>query len=161
VSRDSHRAAVYDCEALVSAVLDRGGPVDFHGSTLDVGRDVRFGDIASVRRWLAWVREMSWGYGDTPPVTVRERKGTARAHWEPPGTIAIPTSGSRFAMRALVVTHEYAHHVTHHRHHDAAAHGSEFRAVYCDLVERAISPEAALLLRDAFHNAGLSGVPRC
>lgn len=157
MNRDSNRSLVYDCEATVAAVLDRGGTVDFHGSMLDVSRDVRFADIESVQRWLDQVRSTSWGYSDTPQVHVRARKGVTRAHWEAPGTIAIPTAGDRFALRALYVAHEYAHHVTHYRDAGSPAHGPDFCRLYCDLVDHAVSPEAGLLLRDAFHNEGLLG----
>jgi putative metallohydrolase (TIGR04338 family) len=46
------RSAVYSAEDQWSAVLDRGGVVDFFGSRIDVPQQRRFGDLASVRRYV-------------------------------------------------------------------------------------------------------------
>lgn len=128
-------------------LLDTGGAVQFMGSTLTMPVERRFGDVDSVRRYLGSVRERPWGHPDVPMPGVRLRKGHTRAHWQD-GVIALPDGiGTRgWAMREVVVLHEYAHHVTWHVH-SATGHGEFFQDVYLGLLESAVGPEAAFVLR--------------
>ena len=87
---------------------------------------------------------------------VRLRRGTAKAHWEAPGTIAVPDAA--WARRELIVLHEYAHHVVWHRSGGLDdGHGPPFCRVMADLVRSAVGPSTGLLLTDAFYRAGLFG----
>jgi putative metallohydrolase (TIGR04338 family) len=54
-----------------------------------------------------------------------------------------------------VVLHELTHHLVAHAHPGVAAHGPEFCGDEVLLVENALGPEAALLLRAAFDGSGI------
>ncbi len=79
----------------------------------------------------------------------------SRAHYEPPGTIAVPVAG-RWALRELVLCHELAHHVTFHCSGGAEepGHGRAFVDVYVTLAGVVIGPEVAVLLRAGLDQAG-------
>jgi len=153
---DTDRSAVYDAEALVAGMVDRGAEVRFHGTRLIPEPDRRFGQVADIDRYLRWVRAHSWGYPETPAPVVRERRGTAKAAWESPGTIAVPDAA--WARRELVVLHEYAHHAVWHTAAPGdTRHSAQFCRVLADLVRNAVGPSTGLLLTDAFFGAGLMG----
>lgn len=149
---DARRAAVYAAEDQLGSLLDRGGRLDFHGSVLDLPRQRRLADLAAVEDYLAAMRRQHWGASHTPPPRVRARRGTRRAHWEAPDTIALPPT-TDWALRELVILHEYAHHVTWHDH-GKADHGPNFQDTLTELVSHAIAPAAALVLRAAYHGSG-------
>ena len=138
---------VYDAENTLLFMLDNGGTVQFLGSSLTLPVERRFGDLEGVRRYLREVRRRPWGHPQTPEPRVRVRKGHTKAHWSE-DTIAIPDGiGERgWAMREVVVLHEYAHHVAWHEH-AATGHGRDFQEVYLGLLENAVAPEAALIVR--------------
>ncbi|MCW2777221.1 MAG: hypothetical protein JWN17_946, partial [Frankiales bacterium] len=79
---------------------------------------------------------------------LRVRRGVKAAHWEPPGTIAlpVPVHGEPWALRESVLLHELAHHVGG-RTGLAAGHRPPFPALVLLLVAAALGPEAALALR--------------
>lgn len=158
--RDSHRAGVYAAEDQVSAALERGGTVDFFGSTLTLPVERRFADLASVQRYVDAVLALP-GVSERWPralaVRVRERAGAAKATYQRTGqVIAIPLAGPppRWAAREMVILHELAHHLTYSRGDDVAAHGPEFVGDFETLVGIVIGPEVALLLRAAFDGTG-------
>ncbi|MSV74927.1 MAG: TIGR04338 family metallohydrolase, partial [Actinobacteria bacterium] len=86
VQRDADRAAVYAAEDQWTAAIDRGGPIDFFGSRLQLPVQTRFGSLEAVERYVEHLATMHPG---VPSVTVRHRKGKARAHYSA-GVIAIP-----------------------------------------------------------------------
>ncbi len=139
--------ALYAAEDTLMFLLDNGGSATFMGSTLTMPVERRFGDIGSVRRYLLRVRECAWGYPEVPAPAVRLRKGHTRAHWSN-DVIAVPDGiGAKgWAMREVVVLHEYAHHVTWHIHR-VTGHGPQFQEVYLGLLENAIGAEASFVLR--------------
>jgi putative metallohydrolase (TIGR04338 family) len=160
---DSRRSRVYAAEDQVARLLDRaaaGSPtVDFFGSTLTVPPERRFADVASVQLWVDRVLaldEVRRRWPSTPACRVRSRRGESRAHYQPPGEIAVPVR-SRWALRELVLCHELAHHLTWH---EAAAprgtpgHGAAFLEAYPALVEIVIGAEVALLLRAGLDQTG-------
>lgn len=149
---DRRRSAVYAAEAMVVAMIDRGDDVDFHGARVSIGPDRKFGQVADIERYLTWVRSHEWGAPEVPDVRVRQRRGATKAVWEAPDCIAIPDAA--WARREMVVLHEYAHHVVWHRA-GGSEHGAKFCLAFADLVRNAVSPEAGLLITDAFHQAGL------
>ncbi len=153
--RDTSRAGVYSAEDQVIAVLDRGGVVDFHGSTFDVPRQRRFGDLTAASAYLNAVRRCSWGYSDTPAPNLRHRRGPGRAHWMAPDTIALPQDAA-WAMTELVLLHEYAHHVNWH-HNGSSGHDQGYRDIMLNLVAEALAPQVATLLLAAYHSAGAWG----
>jgi putative metallohydrolase (TIGR04338 family) len=143
---------LYAAEDTLLFMLDAGGTAQFLGSSITLPVERRFGNVQGVRDYLGAVRRRPWGYPHTPEPVVRVRKGHTKAHWSD-GTIAIPDGiGDRgWAMREVVVLHEYAHHVTWHVH-GAHGHGQEFQQVYLALLEAAVGPEAAFIVR-----VGLAG----
>lgn len=156
---------VYAAEDQWAAVLDRGGTVDFFGSRLDVAPQRRLGDLEAIRAYARWAVDLPAvraAYPAAGPVAVRERSGQRRAHYEPdPPMIAIPLREG-WATRESVVLHELAHHLA-----CSAApagrgrrdwHGRGFRQAMCLLVEAALGPSAALLLRAGYEEAGLPTV---
>ncbi|MFT4087830.1 MAG: TIGR04338 family metallohydrolase, partial [Gordonia sp. (in: high G+C Gram-positive bacteria)] len=135
-------SAVYDAERLWSAMLDRGGVVDFHGSHLQIPMQKRFADVPSAQRYADGllasdvVRE---AYPAAGPVRVRERRGQTRAHYEPgTSTIAVPM-GDRTYGRESVLLHETAHHLSASAGLSASAsgtrwHGAQFQDAMLFLV---------------------------
>lgn len=192
---DSQRSRVYEAEALVRRIFDRAGQfpmVQVAGSTITIPMERKFGSVASVQTYLdllgalPWVRQR-WPAA-TRPVLVRARAGQQRAHYEPVGAVvALPTParGLSWAMRELVVLHEYAHHLGPsiwngrpaqsldneiERPADQAGpgprdraqpsgapayHGPEFTERLVELVSGVIAPEAALLLRVTMSESGI------
>jgi putative metallohydrolase (TIGR04338 family) len=158
--------AVYAAEDQWSAVLDRGGPVDFFGSTLDVAPQRRFADRAAIQAYCTAVLALPAvrsAYPLAGPVTVRERAGQTRAHYEPAcAVVAIPLQ-SGWAGRESVVLHELAHHLDlGPRGADGPAgpaaqrtHGPGFRAAMELLVREVLGESAALLLRAGYDAAGV------
>jgi putative metallohydrolase (TIGR04338 family) len=145
---DRERSAVYAAEDQWSSILDRGGRVDFFGSTLQIAPQLRFADLASVARYVdvALARIQFTG----APVTVRHRKGGTRAHYSD-GVIALPMH-RLWSGREAVVLHELAHHLNAGQE---PAHGSTYRMHMISLAEAVQSPESALILSTAYGEAGL------
>jgi putative metallohydrolase (TIGR04338 family) len=165
--RDTRRSRVYAAEDQVARLLDRAAAgtrtVDFFSSTLTLPPERRFADLASVQRWVKTVLDLGpvgQRWPGTPVCAVRTRRGATRAHYEAPGTIAVPVS-ARWALRELVLCHELAHHLVFHDPSVAAdvpAHGGDFVEAYIDLARIVLGPEVALLLRAGFDQAGTTGV---
>jgi putative metallohydrolase (TIGR04338 family) len=151
---------VYAAEEQWGRQLARGGTVDFFGSPLEIPQERRFADIDAVQRYVDAVLGLIGvvtRWPGVPPVRVRERAGNGRAHYSE-GVIALPLQGlvgERWAARESVVLHELTHHLVAHSHHGVAAHGPEFCGDEVLLVEIALGPEAALLLRAAFDGSGI------
>lgn len=149
---------MYAAEDHVGRMLERGGVVEFFGSTLTLPIERRFADIASVQRYVDTVLQVL-GNGNMvlPPVHVRERAGHSRAHYEAGvrarlAVIAVPlhlVDGRRWAARESVVLHEIAHHMCANDPlaRGQSAHGESFCGHLLALHERVIGPESALLLR--------------
>jgi len=93
------------------------------------------------------------------PVRVRSRRGHRKAHYEfgelpQRGVIAIPPreAGGTWSLRAAVVLHEVAHHLT-----GSEGHGPEFRTTFLRLLEDLGLPVQADLLHMAYRSQGLDG----
>lgn len=153
--------AVYAAEDQWSALLDRGGPVDFFGSRIDVPLQRRFADVASVQAYADAALATPFavqGFPAAGPVRVREREGQRGAHYEPAtATIAIPLR-TLWAGREAVVLHEVAHHLACSTGIEAGSrrwHGPEFLSTMCGLVAQVLGEPAALLLRAGYDAAGV------
>lgn len=145
---DRERAAVYAAEEQWSSILDRGGRIDFFGSTLHIAPQLRFADVPSVQRYVDRVLTRMDYRGSE--LTVRARKGGARAHYSD-GVIALPIQHV-WSGRESVVLHEVAHHLNADKR---PAHGPDFRSCMLTLVECVQSAESALILSTAYREAGL------
>ena len=154
---DRMRSHVYMAEDQFSAVMNRGGLVDFFGSHIDIPIQRRFGGIDSVKGYVeSVIAVMTETYPLLPTPRVRIRKGSTRAHYEfPTHTIAIPVS-DQWALRETVVLHECAHHLTWFKYGaNTASHGSEFTASMLELVSRILGEGPALLLRAGYQELGV------
>lgn len=154
---DWQKPRVYESEWLVRRVLDTGGTVEICGSTMTLPPEIKFGDLASIERYVRHVEAQDWyqrAFPDVTPLAVVERRGRStaekqrqpHAHYQC-GAIHIPvTTWSRgdWAMRELVVLHEIAHHLSARDYH-----GPAFAGAFIYLVTHAVGPEAGFLLADA------------
>lgn len=150
MTRDVDKSRVYAAEGRIQRMLDRGATVQIHGSTLTLEPEFRFGNLDAVRTFVAGVQAMDWyreRYPDAEPLTVRQRRGDTRGHYErATSTIALHDNervGVAFALRALYVLHEMSHHVT------LDGHGPEFRREYVEHVRQVIGEAVAFVLADA------------
>ncbi|WP_319453158.1 MULTISPECIES: TIGR04338 family metallohydrolase [unclassified Mycobacterium] len=158
-------SAVYGAEHQWSAVLDRGGIVNFHGSHIYVPIQKRFADIPSIQRYVDTVLAMDSvrdKYPNAGPVRVRERRGQHSAHYEPSTAIVAIPMGDRVFGRESTVLHELAHHVSVSEGLPATPsgtrwHGTEFRDAMLFLVTIVLGEAAALLLRAGYHSSGVRG----
>lgn len=156
-ARDGQRARVYEAEGIVARMFDRRHDfpvVDAFGSRVVVPDDRKFGDIASIQRYVDAVLALDWVRQPAPgPVTVRARAGAAKAEYEfATRSIAVPPHrvGGQWAMRELVVLHELAHHLA-----GEPDHGPAFVAQLLELVDGIVGAEAAFLLRAGLLDAGV------
>ena len=148
--RDAERGRTYDAEFQVREVFSRPGTmIEIAGTTFLTPEERKFGRVEDIQRYVDAVLAH---VDHDRPVKVRVRKGIHQAHYEPLNeTIAIPEAV--WAMREIVVLHEIAHHLTKH---SAPSHGPAFRTALCDLLERALAPEARFLMQMAFWDHGLT-----
>lgn len=162
--RDGQRSRVYAAEAQVARIIDARleyPRISLFGSDVVVPDDRKFGDLDSVQRYVAAVRELNWVQTRWPeaadqPVFVRARAGATKAHYEPAtSTIALPPfhQGGGWALRELVVLHELAHHFTDG---SLPMHGSDFVANLLVLVAELLGPEAEFLLRTTYLENGVT-----
>lgn len=162
--RDGQRSGVYAAEAQVVRIVD--ARLDFptiavFGSVLVVPDDRKFGDVAAVQRYVDAVLQLNWVRARWPAaarqaVSVRPRRGTSKAHYEPvTATIALPPfeRGGGWGLRELVVLHELAHHLD-----DTAgpAHGPGFVSCMLTLVSNLLGDEAEFLLRTTYLENGVA-----
>jgi putative metallohydrolase (TIGR04338 family) len=156
VTRDSQRQKVYDAEKAVDRLFDSGvDKVEIFGSTITPPPERKFGDLAAVENYLAWIAQQGWyrrHYGSFGIPAVRRRKGLTKAHYEH-GTIAmpVPKHGIPATLRETYALHELAHHLTP----GDPGHGPEFAGVMQHLVREAMGPEAGLILAAAFDAGGV------
>ena len=160
-SRDAQRSRVYRAEDAWAARLDaaRRGAVlaTVGGSSVILPAERRLGSLEAARDYAGAVLtlpEVVEVVGDVRPPALRPRRGSRAAHWEPPGTVALPVPehGEPWALRETVLLHELAHHVgeTTSRSH---GHRPPFPAVVLLLVSAVLGQEAALALRVDYGSA--------
>lgn len=152
---DRQRSRVYAAEDAWALRLDaarRGAALaEVAGSRLVLPAEKHFGTLEAAQAWCD--AHLPAGL---PPVRVRRRKGQAKAHWEAPGTIALPApeTGLPWALRETVLLHELAHHVAFHRS-GGTDHGPGFASTMLELVEQVLGAEAALALRVDYGEHGV------
>lgn len=156
--RDSQRTRVYRAEDAWAARLDaaRLGATlaTVGGSSLLLPAERRFGDLEAAHDYCVRVLalpEVRGAVGEIAPPSLRRRRGVQKAHWEPPGVIAlpVPVHGEPWGLRETVLLHELAHHVGETTGH-ARGHRSPFPAVVLLLVAAVLGEQAAFALRVAY-----------
>lgn len=157
-TRDAQRARVYRAEDVWAAQLDaaRLGAqlATVGGSAVLLPAERRLGSLDAAADYAARVLalpEVVEVLGTVPPPRLRTRRGAGRAHWEPPGTIAlpVPAHGEPWALRETVLLHELAHHLAELTG-TARGHRPPFPAVVLLLTAAVLGAEAALALRVAY-----------
>ena len=154
-ARDQQRSRVYRAEDAWAARLDAArlgaARATVAGSSVLLPAERRLGSLDAAAAYAARVLALPAvvaALGDVTPPSLRVRRGVRAAHWEPPGTIAlpVPVHGEPWALRETVLLHELAHHVgeTSGRSH---GHRAPFPALVLLLVEAVLGPEAAFALR--------------
>ena len=154
-TRDRQRSRVYRAEDAWAARLDaarRGAPLaTVGGSSVVLPAERRFGSVKAAQAYVARVLALPEVFavlGPVEPPAWRQRRGARAAHWEPPGTIAVPVPphGEPWALRETVVLHELAHHVGELTGR-ARAHAPPFPALVLLLADAVLGEEAAFALR--------------
>lgn len=148
---DKGRAAVYIaewnlCDVMKTADVTENRSYDFYGSMLQLPIERKFASLDSIETYCSAVLRLAQVLERYPvsarrPVTVRHRRGDRAAHYERSGVIAINATGSRWALRELVVLHELAHHLT-----PGDLHWEKWRKAFVFLVTECIGPEVGIIL---------------
>jgi putative metallohydrolase (TIGR04338 family) len=152
--RDAQRARVYRAEDAWAARLDaarRGAALaTVGGSAVVLPAERRLGSLEAAADYAARVvalPEVTAAFGPVANPALRPRRGVRSAHWEPPGTIALPVPehGEPWALRETVLLHELAHHLGETTGR-SRGHRPPFPAVVLLLTRAVLGDEAALAL---------------
>ncbi len=138
---------VYAVEDRIKRWTSLPNPVHVWGSPWDIEPVAMFTDIKHIQEYVDRV----CAHVEVRPVTVRERRGAAMAHYSC-GVIAVPPRdiGGAWAHTELVVLHELAHHLA-----NGDRHGPVFRRALVDLFDATGKPILARMALMAFAEAGL------
>lgn len=159
--KDFQKSLVYKGEqdlrkVWTSAIKHNVATVEFAGARFSPPVERKFGDLASIQRYIDLVLGLNWVRATWDrayfPITVRRRKGTKFATYQH-GEIAIPDQVD-WAMRELVVLHEIAHHLS-----PGAKHGPKFVGTFVALVTEILGPEAGFMLRVSMLDNGAQEQP--
>lgn len=158
---DYGRAALYAAEQQLCRMLEQaraGVVIELFSSNIVLPVEQKFQSLQSVGDYLADVHSrtlLRLPRLPAHPPSLRERRGQTKAHYElESNLIALPIDGD-WALREVVVLHEYAHFVTWQLYPEVAAHSNEFAQVMLDVVEQELGAQAAWLLGVAFSEAGV------
>jgi len=124
------------------------------GSSLLLPAERRLGDLGAADDYCARVLalpEVQSVVAVVNPPSLRRRRGVTKAHWEPPGVIAlpVPVHGEPWGLRETVLLHELAHHVGETTGR-ARGHRAPYPAVLLLLVSAVLGEQAAFALRVAY-----------
>ncbi len=153
--RDAQRSRVYRAEDAWAARLDAArlgaARATVAGSSVLLPPERRLGSLEAAAAYAARVLALPAVVHAVGPVAapeLRVRRGVRAAHWEPPGTIAlpVPVHGEPWALRETVLLHELAHHVGE-TCGLSRGHRAPFPALVLLLVDAALGAEAAFALR--------------
>lgn len=157
-TRDAQRARVYRAEDAWADRLDaarQGAALAMvGGSSVLLPAERRLGSLEAAADYAARVLalpEVVATFGPVAAPRLRPRRGANRAHWEAPGTIALPVPrhGEPWALRETVLLHELAHHAGETTGR-CSAHRPPFPAVLLVLVGAVLGAEAVFALRVAY-----------
>lgn len=161
-TRDSQRQKVYDAEFALRDVLTNASNTevrtfDFYGSVLTLPDERKFGDLASVQRYVDAVLGLNWVKAEWEraayPVKVNDTalNHGREAHYQL-GTIFVPKHFGKvsWAMREIVVLHEIAHHLCP----AVQPHGPDFARTFHKLLSEIIGPEVGLIYQDLLDKHG-------
>jgi putative metallohydrolase (TIGR04338 family) len=166
--RDAQRARVYRAEDAWGARLDaarRGAALaTLGGSALVLPAERRLGSLEAAAGYCARVvalPEVVGVFGAVAPPQLRTRRGVRSAHWEPPGTLALPVPqhGEPWALRETVLLHELAHHLAETTGR-ARGHRPPYPAAVLLLTRAVLGEEAELALRIEYgeHDVEVGGL---
>ena len=156
--------------ALALVALEAGAVVDaarlgaaratVAGSSVLLPAERRLGSLDAAAAYAARVLALSavvQAVGSITPPSLRVRRGVWAAHWEPPGTIAlpVPVHGEPWALHETVLLHELAHHVGETAGL-SSGHRAPFPALVLLLAEAALGAEAAFALRVDYGELGVA-----
>lgn len=157
---ENQDSLVYSTEDQLYRMLDRSfeyPTAEIFGSTVAVPQtEKKFGDLESVKRYIAWIYQTDWmktNFPDSKPPKVELYRGHAKAEYVSwTQTIRMPAEKreGRWSMREMVVLHELAHHLA-----DGRGHGSAFTQAEVELVTEYVGIEAGFLLRSMYLMAGV------
>ena len=161
-SRDAQRARVYRAEDAWADRLDAArlgaALATVGGSAVVLPAERRLGSLEAAASYCARVVALPEvvALGAVEPPRLRVRRGARSAHWEAPGTIAlpVPAHGEPWALRETVLLHELAHHVGETTGR-SRGHRPPFPAVVLLLVRAVLGEEAALVLRVEYGEHGV------
>jgi putative metallohydrolase (TIGR04338 family) len=141
--------AFYAVERRMDRWMGMEGPVRAFGGEWFPEPLVRFSDVPDVQ---PYVDKVLAHIGCERPITVRRRRGSKFAHYEPGGVIAIPSrhNGGAYFLREDTVLHEVAHHLSR-----GDKHGPRFARTFVDLLTGTGHPVLARMLEIACFEAGL------
>lgn len=172
VAADPEVERVYLCEDRLQRWARAGRAVVVDGRLVSVEPEHDFADLTSATLFCT-VTCLELGL---PPVRVRLRKGDTKSHYRAAQAHVAP-DGAEIALASwggarLVVLHELAHHLAHHRVIQQQAiqqrggrgiaepaHGPVFRASLVDLLKHVSLPKQAAELQRLFTDAGLTITP--
>lgn len=170
-ARDHGREGFYDAERRLRRVLDRQHefPIaEVAGSRITLPVERKFASVPSVQAYVDLVQQRRWpefprlGMQRLAVETKPDHTGQDHAVYTG-GRILVPVravnpaTGTRWAMRELVVLHEVAHHAVavHHPAGEISAHGPEFAGAFRTLLIGMMGPEMSLLFDVVFREAGV------
>lgn len=168
-SRDHQRGALYDAERRLRRVLDRAHEypmAEVAGSRIVIPVERKFADLASMQTYVDLVLARPWPEFPRMNIShvavVPKPEYTEQNHAVYTGGAILvpllavnPATGTRWAMRELVVLHELAHHAMFVHRPGAAHHGAEFAGAFRTLVAGMMGPEAGLLFDVIFRDGGV------
>jgi putative metallohydrolase (TIGR04338 family) len=154
MSRDFQVGRVYGAENTLAWMYDNvdHGSITITGIPIQLEPEAKFGTLEGIQAYVDRVLAMPSvvaAFGTREGVKVRERRGQAAAHYQS-GTVAVNTTGTRWAMRELVILHELAHHFAL-----GDGHGSEFSSTLVTLTGLVMGPQVSLALKILYDTQGV------
>lgn len=166
---DRQRAGLYEAERRLRRMLDRAHeyPVaQVAGSRITLPVERKFADLPSMQTYVDLVLAQDWpefprlGISRVPVVPSPEAADQNSAMYtggriQVPVRATNPATGTRWAMREVVVLHELAHHAMFVHRPGVPHHGAEFAGAFRTLLVGMMGPEMTLLFDVIFRDGGV------